>query len=369
MLEVAGGQQVETESWRLGNLSVLVGEAAHAFNNLLVGILGHSSLALDKLPPSSPARSNVEKALEAAERASDVARQLLACSSKGGFMARSIDLNVVVRSLDVLEKAAPKATRVTFDLSETPTLLRGNLERIRQVVVNLVVNALEAIGDDEGKLTLSSGFETVSASQTRSSRFTGTELSAGRYVFLEVRDDGPGMSKGILSRVFEPFFTTKPGAPGLGLPAMLAIVRGHDGGIHVESEPGRGTRVRVLFPAKGEAPAATGDLATDQGGAKRAVLVIDDDEVVRTALDDMLVSEGMRVLMAADGACGVALYRQRRAEIGLVVLDLSMPGMSGEETLRELRRVDPRVTVIREVRRWLECTEHDTMPDAGGETA
>ncbi len=211
--------------------------------------------------------------------------------------------------------------------------------------MNLVINGAEAIGERSGHVTISIGFETLPGGEKRYSRFTATELDAGRYVFLEVRDDGPGMDEETLSKVFDPFFTTKFVGRGLGLSALLGIVRGHTGGIDVQSEPGKGTTFRLVFPATEEVPEDTKVVASE-GGLEGTILVIDDEEIVRNMACEMLVPQGLNVLAAGSGATGLALYKARRADIGLVLLDYSMPGMGGEETFKELRKIDPDVPVI-----------------------
>jgi PAS domain S-box-containing protein len=331
---------------KLESLGVLAGGVAHDFNNLLVGMLGHSSLALTKLPPGSPARGNLEGVVESAERAADLARQMLAYSGRGQFVVRVVDLNAIVReNLHLLEAIVSKKVRLRAVLSEDPPLVKADVGQLQQVVMNLAVNGAEAVGDGVGTVKITTGFETLSGDKSKYSRFTASELEPGRYVYLEVRDDGAGMEAETVSTIFDPFFTTKFVGRGLGLSAVLGIIRGHGGGIDVRSEPGQGTSFRLVFPATQEAPATA---ETERTGARveGTVLLIDDEQVVREAASEILEGQGLKVLTAESGAAGVALFRERGAGIGLVLLDYSMPEMDGHETLEALREIDPDVNVV-----------------------
>jgi PAS domain S-box-containing protein len=329
------------------SLSVLAGGVAHDFNNLLAAILGHASLALKQLPEASPARRHVEKAANAVERAADLTRQMLAYSGRGHFVVRPTDVNALVReNLPLLEVALPKSVRLEAQLDPDLPSVDADVGQIQQVLMNLVINAAEAIGERGGRVTVATGVMAVSASDESLWRASGQPLAPGRYVLLEVGDDGRGMDKQTVDRIFEPFFTTKFTGRGLGLAAVLGVVRGHRGALSVESAPGRGTVFRILF-----APSAQRsdlDALEEAAPARRdlTMLLIDDEEVVRDMVGEVLEQEGVKVLRAEDGTRGVALFRDQRQNIDLVLLDLSMPGISGEETFRRLREIDPGVPVI-----------------------
>ncbi|MEE2775411.1 MAG: response regulator [Acidobacteriota bacterium] len=216
---------------------------------------------------------------------------------------------------------------------------------MQRLVMNLVINGAEAIGDRPGQVTISTGFETVIVGDDRYARFTGMDLSAGPYIFLEVRDDGDGMDEATLTKVFDPFFTTKLEGRGLGLAALLGIVCGHAGGIDVQSKSGAGTTFRLVFPSAEEALQVTPSVES-QDSLEGTILVIDDERAVLDMVDQMLSREGMQVLTAASGADGLAVFRERRAEVRLVMLDYSMPGMNGTETLRELRAISADIPVV-----------------------
>jgi CheY-like chemotaxis protein len=218
--------------------------------------------------------------------------------------------------------------------------------------MNLILNAAEAIGPRPGTVTIRTGFSDITPSDRHIWRHTGEPLPAGRYVVLEVSDNGCGMDAETLPRIFDPFFTTKFTGRGLGLAAVLGIVRGHHGGLRVESTPGAGTTFQLAFPAAAQQepepvqPAVAPSAASPARRAADVILLIDDEEAVREAVTDILEMTGVHVLAAADGQAGLALYRENRAAVRLVLLDLSMPGMSGEETFRQLRALDSEVRII-----------------------
>jgi two-component system, cell cycle sensor histidine kinase and response regulator CckA len=214
--------------------------------------------------------------------------------------------------------------------------------------MNLIINAAEAIGEQPGTVTVVTGVQTITGHEGSYSQYTNQPLPPGLYVALQVMDDGVGMDDYTLSRIFDPFFTTKFTGRGLGLAAVLGIVRGHKGGLRIRSELGQGTTFVVLFPASELAPPAVAELKDTPRVARRqeCVLVIDDESPVREAINDMLDLEGISVLMAANGRDGIDLYHRHCDEISLVILDLSMPGMSGEQTLQELLALDSAVKVI-----------------------
>jgi len=331
---------------KLESLGVLAGGVAHDFNNLLVGMLGQGSMALEKLPAGDPVRDHVEKVVEAAERAAELSKRMLAYSGRGHFQTCATDLSSLVRdNLHLLEAAIPKNVTLSPSLSRTPTVVEADVGEIQQVLMNLVLNASEGIGEGRGTVTVSTGFEEVSGETGRYSRFTATELGAGRHVALGVRDDGCGMDEATVSRMCDPFFTTKQVGRGLGLSAVVGIVRGHRGGIEVDSLPGRGSRVRLLFPAL-EEPEVAGASPTPSRASGGTILVIDDEEVVRETARQALETYGWTVLVAASGAAGVAICQEKGPEIALVVLDFSMPGMGAEEALSEIRKICPGVRVL-----------------------
>ncbi|MFO1372187.1 MAG: ATP-binding protein [Candidatus Competibacteraceae bacterium] len=341
------------QTQKLESLGVLAGGIAHDFNNLLTIILGNASLALDELPPvsPSPARDSLHSIEETSLRAAELCRQMLAYSGKGGFVIENIKLGMLIGEMVSLLKASiSKKAILNLNLKDPLPPLRGDPSQIRQVIMNLVINASEAIGEHNGVITISTGVMECSH-EYLCEAYLDESLAEGFYVWLEISDTGCGMDQETQRRIFEPFFTTKFTGRGLGLSAVLGIVRRHNGTLRVYSEPTRGTTIKVLFPAVQEDKALAVDQSSSSGKSGDwkgvgTVLLVDDEESVRTMGTKMLERLGFKVLTAVDGREALELYRERHDEITLVLLDLTMPYMDGEETFRELRRIEPKVRVV-----------------------
>jgi CheY-like chemotaxis protein len=329
----------------------LAGGIAHDFNNLLVGILGNAGLALMELTPESPARYTIEQIEVAGQRAAELARQMLAYSGKGRFVIQRLNLNAVVEEMThLLQVSIAKNVVLKYNFAPALPAVEADATQLRQVVMNLVVNASEAIGSRSGVITITTGAMHADRSYLNEI-YTAPDLPEGDYVYLEIADTGSGMDAETREKVFDPFFTTKFTGRGLGLAAVLGIVRGHQGAIKVYSEPGRGTTFKVLLPcASGDLEANPAPLASSKvetsfpaGGL---VLVIDDDETVRNVTARILREFGLTALLAADGRTGLEMFRRHASEISCVLLDLTMPNPSGEEVFREIRRTKRSVRVI-----------------------
>jgi PAS domain S-box-containing protein len=335
------------QSQKLESLGVLAGGIAHDFNNLLTGILGQSSLALSRLSESSDLRPHLERMVQAAERAADLTRQLLAYAGKAEYERRPIDLNALVReNVNFLGATIPKTVALEFRLKDDPSFIEGDRGQLQQVVMNLVINAAEATAERGGSVTVSTRSIRLSE-EDAALYFTGAgPLGPGEYVRLEVADTGSGMSAETMARIFDPFFTTKDTGRGLGLSATQGIIQGHKGGLKVRSKPGDGTTFDVVFPALAGFVAPEDSAPPPARSLKGGVLVIDDEEMVRETTRDILTIGGMSTLLASNGKEGLEIYRAHRDEISAVILDMQMPVMSGEETLRRLRRIDPNVFVL-----------------------
>ena len=333
---------------RLESLGVLAGGIAHDFNNLLVGILGNADLALYDLPVGAPARQNVTEILTAAKRATELTRQMLAYSGKGKLATQTINLkDVVQETASLLELSISKKITLKYELNQDMPAIEADPSQILQVVMNLITNASEAIGDQTGVVRIATGAMECDQSYLRET-VMDDGLPAGRYVFVEVADTGCGIDHKTLKQIFDPFFTTKFAGRGLGLAAVLGIVRGHKGAIKVYSELGRGTTFRVLFPALNRpGGAAAPDVAKlPSFHGEGTILLVDDDKAVCAVGTRMLERMGFTVISAEDGRQALELFQQHINTIACVVLDIAMPVMSGEDTFRELRRIKSDVRVI-----------------------
>ncbi len=338
------------ETQKLESLGVLAGGIAHDFNNLLTGMLGNASLALLDLPPDAPAYASVAQIEVAAQRAAELTRQLLAYSGRGRFTVQRLDLNVLVSEMLTLVQSSIAKT-VSLQLHLTPQLptIDADATQLRQVVMNLVVNASEAMGAQPGTMTVTTGVRDVTRAELAQT-YLALDVPAGTYISFAVADTGSGMDARTRGKIFEPFFTTKFTGRGLGLAAVLGIVRGHHGALTVDSTPGRGTTFTSLLPAAGEPldslPARPGPTTRWRGHG--TVLVIDDDAEVRGFVGRALEYAGFTVLTAADGQQGVDVFRQEAATITWVLLDLTMPVLNGGMTFHAIRHIkaDARVVLM-----------------------
>lgn len=329
---------------KLESLGVLAGGIAHDFNNLLTAILGNASLAEMQLDSAHPAMRSIAAMVGAARRASDLTSQLLAFSGRGHFRVQPVDVNGQLRELVVLlEASIPKKVNLRVEAYPAIPMVEADLSQLNQVLMNLVINGAEAIGDQGGTVLVRTGVQVLEARDLLTGTFP--ETRPGTFVFVEVSDSGQGMDDLTLARIFDPFFTTKVSGRGLGLAAVQGIVRGHRGVVRVYSEPGRGTTFKVFLPtgvscAAPEVPPTA--VVTKQG----TVLVVDDEPAVRAFARSALEFGGYRVIEAADGLDGVETFRVLAGEIDLVLLDLTMPRMNGEEALTEMRKLRPGTPVV-----------------------
>jgi len=333
---------------KLESLGVLAGGIAHDFNNLLVGVLGNAGLALMELPPESPARQSIERIRIAAERAGELCKQMLAYSGRGRFVIQPLNLSDLVREMGhLLQTAIQKAITLKYDFAEDLPAVLGDANELRQVIMNLITNAAEAIGDNRGIITIRTGLLEAD-SQYLATTYLAQDKPAGTYVCLEVSDTGCGMDEETKARIFDPFFTTKFTGRGLGLASVLGIVRGHRGAIKIYSEPGRGTTFKVLLPCSQRPPVdlENKDEPISDWDGSGAILVADDEQIVRTVAQKTLEDQGFTVLTAANGPEAVEILSQNADRVVLVLLDLTMPGISGLETFSRMRRVRRDVPVI-----------------------
>jgi PAS domain S-box-containing protein len=335
------------QTQKLESLGILAGGIAHDFNNLLVGIMGNATLAIETLPRPSSAEPMLHDVIAASERAARLTRQLLAYAGKEERSATPTDISVFVRDLgSLLRTSVSKLVHIAFELDEAAPPVMVDQAQLQQIVMNLVINAAEAIpGNTPGVVTI--------ATETRPLRSDDYRLAvvpidhaAPRYVALSIRDTGSGMDIATQARIFDPFFTTKFDGRGLGLSAVLGIVRGHRGTITLQTAPGEGTCFTVLLPVS-EAPAAPAPEPRRMRVARGAgtVLVVDDESVVRDVARRALEHNGYDVLTAVDGRAAIEQVRER-PEIRAVVLDLAMPEMGGDTAAVEIRSLRPQLPIV-----------------------
>ena len=333
---------------KLESLGVLAGGIAHDFNNLLMGILGNASLALMDLPPESAARESLQEIEKASQRAAELCKQMLAYSGKGRFVIQALDMSHVVKEIThLLEVSISKKAVLRYNLVSTPPAVEGDATQIRQVIMNLITNASEAIGDESGVISVSTGVMECDRGYL-SETYLNHNLPEGTYVYVEVSDTGCGMDAETRAKIFDPFFTTKFIGRGLGLAAVLGIVRGHKGALKVYSEVGQGTTFKVFFPSceKLVEPLTERPKSEEDWRGTGTILVVDDEESVRAVAQSILERFGFNVLTAVDGHEGVEVFRRHSEEIVAVLLDMTMPKMGGEAAFREIRRVRPDARVI-----------------------
>jgi len=270
---------------------------------------------------------------------------MLAYAGKAAFAREEVDLSALVAEMSsMLEvSVAKKATLVRELAPRLPTLL-GDATQIRQVVMNLVLNGSEAIAG-RGTVVVSTGAGVYEAEAFAQSA-AGGNPKGGSYVFVEVRDDGVGMDAATLGQMFDPFFTTKFVGRGLGMAAVLGIVRGHSGAIDVESAPGKGTRIRIYFPASEAVKTGRSSHPSPELAGEGVVLLVDDEKNVRISTQLLLEGFGYEVLLARDGVEALEVFRAHHARIDAVLLDLTMPRMDGVEAMRELRRIAASVPIV-----------------------
>jgi PAS domain S-box-containing protein len=339
------------EQQKLESVGLLAGGIAHDFNNLLVGVLGNASLIDESLPEKHPLRPMVHGIVEAGERAAHLTRQMLAYAGKGRMYVERVDVNLLARSTaSLVEASFPKSVRMMLESDRAALTIEADSGQIQQVIMNLAINGAEAVGAERsGSVWIRTRRTIVDRHYLNTHRFTSETPREGTYACIEVEDTGSGIEPATLTKIFDPFFTTKFTGRGLGLAAVLGIVRAARGGIEVLSTLGRGTTFRVLLPsAEGIAQPGTPAPSPPVKNAHSlpVVLVIDDEQIVRHTARAALRKGGYSVLLAESGSEGLAIFAARPGEIALVILDMSMPGMSGKEVLESLRNMDDRVPVL-----------------------
>ncbi len=334
---------------KLESLGVLAGGVAHDFNNLLAAIIGHLDLAAGDLDPGSFVHVDLAGARQAADRATHICRQMLAYSGRGRFVVAPATWNDLLADREATSVGVVGGpVEVVLTLSPVLHRIEADAGQLRRLVHNLVENAAEALGPVGGVVEVATGVADCTRADLDAC-LLGDGLAPGRYATLEVRDGGEGMDAATQARVFDPFFSTRFTGRGLGMAEVVGIVRAHGGAVGVQSASGRGTTVRVLLPCLEEAaglPTAAPAPAAEPYRGARCVLVVDDDDAIRLLCQRLLEREGFATLAAASGAEALDVLRRAGGRVALVILDVSMPGMSGDQVLAEVRRSFPGLRVI-----------------------
>ena len=334
------------ENQRLESLGALAGGIAHDFNNLLTGVLGNASLLQDSLPPGSREARAAGDLITAGQVMARLTSQMLAYSGRSRFHIRPLDLSAEVWQItNLLQASIPKNVRLNLMLGEDLPAIEGDSSQVQQVVMNLVINGAEALGSAQGVVDVRT-FKRRAEQSELASGVAQPSVPAGEYVVLEVRDNGTGMDDKTRTRIFDPFFTTKFTGRGLGLSAVLGIVRAHNGALIVQSSPGSGSTFRVYFPCSAVGKHAPPQESAGTHPSSGTILIVDDEEMVLRMAQSVLDQAGYDVLSASNGREALDIYAAQSGRIDAVVLDMTMPVMGGEETMAHLAARWPGATVI-----------------------
>lgn len=336
---------------KLESLGVMAGGIAHDFNNLLMAIIGNLEFSLMEMDSANPVVKNIDQAIIASRRAADLTRQMLAYSGKGHFLISRLSLSDLVKeNAGIFKTVIPKTVELRLDLMEKIPSISADAGQIQQIVMNLITNASESIEGNSGEIIITTGIEELDAEYLKKSRID-VPGGPGFFVFLEVTDTGCGMDDVTLNRIFDPFFTTKFTGRGLGMSAVLGIVKGHMGAVIVESRPAYGTSIKIFFPLKED---TSPDIYALDNRVKAGaypikngkLLIVDDEEMILKICRNALEKKGFSILSASDGEEAVSVFKNNSSDIQCVVLDLKMPRMDGISAFREIRKIKPDTRVI-----------------------
>ena len=332
---------------KLESLRVLAGGIAHDLNNLMVAVMGNAGLALHALPNGSPAREYVADIEKATEKVTNFSNQILSFTSNAATKREPVNLNAIVNdTAHFLLASITKSAELEFRLSEDLPAIMADPQSMQQIVMNLIINASDAIGERKGSIRVSTGKMYADRKYLDSLYKNG--IPEGEYIYVEVADTGCGMSPDTRKRIFEPFFTTKFTGRGIGLSAVFGIVCAHGGTIALESEEGCGAKFRILLPvpAKPVAAAAVKPVSEDVWHGKGSILIVDDEKDSLLMAKKVLESAGYSVLTAEDGAEAIKVYRNNSDTVSVVILDLVMPHVRGDEAAKEIRRIRDDVSIL-----------------------
>ncbi len=352
VVETDEDAKAKFEAQKLESLGVLAGGIAHDFNNLLTSIVGNASIARMEIPKNHPLREPIGEIATASKRAKELISQLLAYSGRGTVEVKRINLNRLVKEMaHLMHTVISKKANLELDLTEKLCVIEADASQARQVVMNLITNASDALGDDGGTIHLKSRIIDANRKILSDTAF-GTNLPIGKYIELEVTDTGRGMSPETVDRIFEPFFTTKATGRGLGLAALIGIVRRHGGTLSVMSREGVGTTFRILFPladfVDGDEDLQTEDTTSGIGFAKGLglVMLVEDEEMVRRVAARMLTKLGYQVIVAGNGREACDKHADMVNEISVIIMDVDMPVMGGLEAMDEMVALNPNTKII-----------------------
>lgn len=351
-------------SQKLESLGILAGGIAHDFNNLLMTIVARAGLALRAIGPESPGQDHLKQIEKSGLRGGELANQLLTYAGRGKPVIQKVNISKLVKEMaHLLQGSISKCAALEYDLLSNPPTIQADPGQLRQVIINIVTNASEAISEESGLITVATGTVKVNREDLKEWYVAGNTPS-NLSVYLDVRDTGCGMTEETLPRIFDPFFSTKFPGRGLGLAAMAGIIRAHGGSISVKSRPGEGTHFRLLFPSvlPKDLEHQSGSVTNLDWRGSGTILVVDDKEDVRIASQLILEEIGFRVITARDGREGLAVFQKHSKDLSVVLLDLTMPHMNGQELLKEIRQLSQTIPVILSSG----YTEHDALKRFSG---
>ncbi|MGV6851917.1 MAG: hybrid sensor histidine kinase/response regulator, partial [bacterium] len=335
------------QAQKLESLGVLAGGIAHDFNNLLTSIIGNTDLATLNLSEQSPAQENLKEIDVSAQRAADLCQQLLAYSGRGKFQVKHLNINFVLNeTMRLVTSSISKKAILSFELEENLPSIYVDETQLKQVMMNLIINASDALENQPGSIVITTGAIDCDR-ECLANSYIDDKLEEGVYVFIEVKDSGTGIEPTNIQKIFDPFYTTKFVGRGLGLVAVLGIVRSHQGAIKVESTPGEGTRFKILFPGQTDTTQKQiTPLASQPSQCRGTVLVVDDEVSIRNLASKTLEKMGLTVLTAIDGIDAIELLKKHQNVIDIILLDMTMPKLDGAETYKELKKINPEIKVI-----------------------
>ncbi|MEM7334815.1 MAG: PAS domain S-box protein [Chloroflexota bacterium] len=357
MSNLKSAEQALFQKQKMESIGILAGGIAHDFNNLLVALTAQSEIALAKLETNNPAVKHINKAILAAESGTLLINQLLAYSGRGRFEILPLNLNDIInQQIDILEVAIPKNVTIKRDLLDNLPNINADPSQMQQIIMNLTINGAEAIEQKAGEILIKTDTNTFKRGDFDKLSFVIPPPAPGKFIVFSVKDNGKGMSKETIQKIFDPFFSTKFKGRGLGLAAVSGIARSHNCGLVVNSFLNVGTEFQLYFPVSTQQDVLNDDLndginnnqsmEKQKGMTRKQILLIDDDPMVRSAIEDIFELEKIDVICAPDGASGIQNFNEYHENVGLILLDLSMPGLSSQEVFIALKEIERDIPII-----------------------